>query len=109
MIEIDPICDGIEVLNKMNESNELLTEEIHIDGNVEFLKSFSLSPPQNISTRVIDSNANTSIPFVQSNKKSMQLKIKYICITLYIYYNSALIGIQIVKKRNKKSQQLPKD
>lgn len=74
MLESEPIYNGIEVLNDMNDSNDLFTEEIQIEENVEFLKSFSLSPPQNINTTVIDSNI--SIPCAQLNKKSMQLKIK---------------------------------
>jgi len=69
MLESDPICDEIEVLNnnEINESNELFPEE-SVENEV-FFKSFSLSPPQNINDTVVDTNI--SFPCAQSNKKSM--------------------------------------
>lgn len=74
MLESDPICEGIEVINEMNESNELFTDEIQIDETVRFLNSFSSNSHESIRTTV--KHSNISVPCLQSIKKSMQLKIK---------------------------------
>lgn len=82
MLESDPICYWIEVINEMNESSELFTNEVQIDKNLGFLNGFSLSSSKSIMTTVKDSNIR--IPCAQSNKKSMQLKH-------FMNYNNILV------------------